>query len=355
MRVLALTKYDSLAASTRQRFLLYFPWLERHGITVDVAPLMGNDRFAGIGLDNRPGAGYALRSYARRLRQLLGARRYDLLWISYELFPWLPGPFERLVRLTGVPYVLDYDDATFHAYDSNANPLIRLALGNKLQPLMRGAAACVCGNAYLESYAARFCRETIVVPTVIDTDRYQPAPPAARPDPPVLGWIGSPSTWRNVEPLLPALLPLLARRGSPFHAIGAGPRSRGIEGVTAIDWSEAGEIPELQRMSVGIMPLLDLPFERGKCGYKLIQYLGCGLPVVASPVGVNVEIVERSGAGFVASSPGEWSDALTRLLDDPGLRARLGESGRKAAVEHYSLATHAPRVQEVLERAAAAR
>jgi glycosyltransferase involved in cell wall biosynthesis len=233
---------------------------------------------------------------------------------------------------------------------------VRRLLGNKLAPLIGRASACLCGNAYLQAYASRYCDNSIIVPTVVDTDVYRPlwqvapqAPPRAVP---VVGWIGSPSTWSYVEPMLPVLLPMLARHDVTLRVVGAGPRAHGIAGIEAIDWSEAREVADIQAMDIGIMPLPDEPWARGKCGYKLIQYMACGLPVVASPVGVNREIVSDGRNGFLVTEAAAWVGALERLIGDPALRRAFGEDGAAVADARYSLRSQQDRVANTLEQAA---
>lgn len=356
MRVLALTKYGPLAASTRQRFLQYRPYLEVNGVTLDVEPLLGDGRLARIGGETKArgeGPIGLARLYRNRFAKLRRARDYDLLWVQYELFPYLPGLFERLAGLARVPVVVDYDDAIFHTYDRHRRPIARALLGRKLEPLLKRAAACICGNDYLLDYARRFCPESVLIPTVLDTDHY--VPPPSPPPRPRVGWIGSPTNWQNVEPLLPALISAIARHGAALRAIGAGAGARPAPGLELVDWREEDELAELQAMSIGIMPLLDEPFQRGKCGYKLIQYMACGVPVIASPVGVNAQIVGDRGSGLLAESADQWVAALDRLLSDPALRATMGAAGRATAVEKFSLAAHQPRLLRTLLDAARGR
>jgi glycosyltransferase involved in cell wall biosynthesis len=284
-------------------------------------------------------------AYARRLATLLRARRYDALWIYLELFPYWPGLFERLASYPGIPIILDYDDAIFRQYDSSPNAAVRRLLGAKLAPLLKAADAICCGNPYLEDYAAQFSNRTMLLPTVVDTDRYTPAV-KRRSDRVVVGWIGSPTTWPNVRPLLPLLQSLVAEHGIAVRIVGAGKaadRDR-FEGLELLEWAENSEIDEVQRMDIGIMPLDDSPFQRGKCGYKLIQYMACGVPVIASPVGVNAQIVRDGRNGFLASSEDEWRAALAKLIGSSSLRSTLGSQGRQIAVEEYSLAVHAQRL-----------
>jgi len=288
----------------------------------------------------------------KRLGWLFRLRRYDVIWLHCELFPYLPGMFEKLVGLGGKPLVYDYDDAVFHWYDGLALPLARRSLARKLEPVLRSAAACICGNEYLKDYASRFCQRSIVLPTVVDTSIYRPVP--RRSDQIVIGWIGSPSTWCNVQPLLPMLAELCRDMSVRFRVIGAGAQAEADQfpGLELVEWSEATEIAELQQIDIGIMPLLDLPFQRGKSGYKLIQYMACGLPVVASPVGVNREIVADGRNGFLASNDEGWRAALVRLINEPDLRTQMGSRGRERVKADFSLASQAPRLIELFRSVA---
>ncbi|MGA9583475.1 MAG: glycosyltransferase family 4 protein [Allosphingosinicella sp.] len=349
MRILALTKYAGLAASTRQRFVQYIPYLREHGIEVEILPLLPNSHLEALNLGRRRGLGAPI-AYMKRLAALLTRRDYDLLWVHFELFPYMPGWTERLAGWRGKPVVYDYDDANFHVYDSNRNAMVRRFLGGKLGPVLSRAAAVVCGNRYIEAYAERFCPNTIIIPTVVDTDVYLPAGPgSAQPAAPLVGWVGSPTTWLNVEPLIPTIVDTLSPFGGRFRAVGPGSAATALPGIELVEWSEASEVGELQRLDIGIMPLLDRPFQKGKCGYKLIQYMACGVPVIASPVGVNSEIVTHGENGFLASTEEEWAEALRRLLSDAGLRRRMGEAGRRRVEQRYSLRVQQPRLLELFK------
>ena len=354
IRVTAFTKYDSQAASTRQRLLQYIPALEAAGIAVDHRPLFDNDYMASLAEGSRYPRARVAKAYARRLGQLISSPLGDVIWIYAELFPWLPAPFERLSVRRGLPIVYDFDDAFFHNYDDHSKPWVRALLRGKLDPLIRAAKACTCGNRYLQEYAARLCPNSIVLPTVVDTDVYKPNA-ANRIDRIVIGWIGSPSTWNYVRPLFPLFANLAKERGIIFRAIGAGRAADAdrFAGLELVEWSEKSEVAELQRFDIGIMPVPDDPWARGKSGYKLIQYMACGLPVVASPVGVNEEIVGEGENGFLATSESDWRSALERLIDDGELRSRMGSAGRERAAKNYSLAAYAPCVVEVIRSAAA--
>ncbi len=350
VRILALTKYGPLAASTRQRIMIYEPALRAAGMEIEYSPLLGDEHVARLsrGLGKSPL--HVAQAYLGRLRTLARARNYDLLWVHYELFPYLPW-IERFAAWSGRPYVVDYDDATFHMYDSSRSSVVRWLLGGKLRPLLGRATAVVCGNSYLQAYASRYAKRTIVIPTVVDTDHYQPLKtPRAAEAGVTIGWIGSPTTWANVRPLLPMIERVCRQENVRFLAVGAGAAAHGdrFDGLNLVDWTKDGEVADVQAMDIGIMPLLDRPFERGKCGYKLIQYMACGLPVVASPIGVNCEIVGEGEHGFLVTDESGWEAALVRLIGNAQLRRSMGAAGRGRVVASYSLRSQATQLIDLL-------
>lgn len=350
MKILAFMKYGTLAASTRQRLVQYEPSFAKAGIEIEYRPLLDNDHLRRVANGRKASVTQVARDYSRRLYELLVRRDFDVLWVHCELFPYLPGLFEKLAAATGKPIVFDYDDAIFHMYDASGSRVVRALLGRKLQPLLKAASLCCCGNRYLLEYAARYASDTMLLPTVVDTKVYRPAEPRPPSAPVTIGWIGSPSTWPYVRPLIPLLRTLAETRGVRFRVVGAGPAAKAdaFPGLDLVEWNEDSEVDEVRAMDVGIMPLPDETWAKGKCGYKLIQYMACSLPVVASPVGVNCEIIAPGDNGFLARAEADWRDALLRLIEDPDLRRRFGAAGRRRAEERYSLEVHAPRLIEAL-------
>lgn len=354
--VLLLSRYDRLGASSRLRFLDFLPALRAAGLEVTAAPLFGDDYLHALYAGRRQGPAGLAAAYARRLGDLLRARRYDLVWLEKEALPWLPAWVERAL-LGGVPYAMDLDDAWYHRYGLHRSGLVRGLLGGKLEALAHGARLVVAGNGHLADWArASGAGDVLVLPTVIDLERYPPPPPP--PDRPfTIGWMGSPSSAAYLDLVAPALAGLAGRaRLLLVGAHGAQPATlpAGIP-VEHAPWTEEGEEGEaamLARFDAGIMPLLDGPWERGKCGYKLIQYMAAGRPVVASPVGVNTTLVHEGENGFLAADTAGWAAALHRLADDRALCARLGAAGRRLVEERYSLQAVAPRLAAALRRAA---
>jgi glycosyltransferase involved in cell wall biosynthesis len=344
MRVLLLTRYGRTGVTSRIRFLQYLPYLESHGLKVHVAPFLGDDYVQSLYSGRRSESAVAA-AYVRRIRQLFDSRGYDLLWIEKELLPWIPAFLERLIG----PYVVDYDDAVFHNYDLHSSGIVRTLLGRKIQTVMSRAITVVVGNEYLAEYARKAGASDIqFIPTVVDTDRYQVSRKTS--DTLTVGWIGTPWTARYLPAVAPALRAIMSDGNIRVRLIGSGKLEMGFP-IEVRPWSEETEAQEISEIDIGIMPLPDEPFERGKCGYKLLQYMACGRPVVASPVGANSRIVDEGQTGFLAGSVSEWIRCLNLLKNDASLRSRMGEEARKKVESFYSLQVQAPRILDVLNNA----
>jgi hypothetical protein len=227
--------------------------------------------------------------------------------------------------------------------------VVRALLGRKIDSVMRRADLVLAGNPYLAERArtARANRVEII-PTVVDLERYTPTGSRRDSKPVVIGWVGSPTTALYLAPVKRLLSRLATRYPISCVAIGARQDQVADGPFIATAWSEAGEVKLLSEIDIGIMPLPDEPYTQGKCGYKLIQYMACGLPVVASAVGVNKEIVREGENGFLATSDREWEDALVRLILDPDLRRRMGVAGRIRVEAEFSLQRQAPRLEQLL-------
>jgi hypothetical protein len=353
-QVLALTRYGGLGASSRLRFLQYQPALGEAGVTVQISPLFDDEALSSRYREGRYQLNSLLGCYRRRVSAMRARGNFDLVWVEKECLPWAPLWLEQ-VLLTGVPYALDYDDAVFHNYDRHRLGIVRQLFGHRLDRLMAGSALVMGGNAYLVDRARLAgATEVAMLPTVIDLTRYPWSPTTRLGDfngPLRIVWIGSPSTVYYLKALADPLRQLAARKPFVLRVIGATVEIPGVA-VEHVAWTEATEVPAIAECDVGVMPLADSPWERGKCGYKLIQYMACGLPVVASPIGVNVDIVTDGVNGFLADGSEQWVAALERLLIQADLRRALGEQGRRRVESTYSLQVTAPILASLLKKAA---
>jgi glycosyltransferase involved in cell wall biosynthesis len=361
LRALFLTKYGRRAASTRHRYLQFFPFLEQSGIECVTSELFDDRYLARLFDEDRLDLASVTRGYARRIGELRRVGRFDLVVLYKEAAPYLPATFERLLGRLRVPYVYDFDDAVFQQYEGNRHWIVRTLFGRKMHTVIERSALVFAGNEHLARFARRFNSRVEVVPTVVDTSVFVPVSAPRAGAPVVIGWLGSPTTASYLT-LLQDVWRQIAAAGCGacrLRLVGAGPVGPAIAGAMpptgaaeiAVDlrrWSERAEVAELQGFDIGIMPLTDDEWARGKCGFKLIQYMACGLPVVASPVGVNAEIVRDGQTGFLCRTPEEWAARLRTLAADPAMRRRMGQAGRALAQERWSLESWAPTVARLL-------
>lgn len=329
--------------SQRYRFEQFTDYWQQHGFTHEYAWLIGAD-------DDRtfysPGHIAAktmifFRSWLRRAAQVRTAKDFDLVIVQREAFMTGSTRFERRLAASGVPVVYDFDDAIWHMDVSEANRNLRwLKDPAKTSKLISLADVVIAGNGYLGDFARRYNQRVEVVPTVIDTDVYVPAPSFERPDRPVvIGWTGSYTSLAHLRQQEPMLRALHEHWGDRILFRVISDRDLVIPGlpIENVRWSSAREPQDLAGIDIGIMPLPDDEWARGKCGFKGLQYMGMGKAVVLSAVGVNKEIVQHGVNGLLALTQQEWLDALGQLIVDADLRARMGKEARSTVEARYSV------------------
>jgi glycosyltransferase involved in cell wall biosynthesis len=362
VRVLALSPVPEEGAGCRFRISQYVPALSAAGFDVTVSPFFTTEFFR---LVYRPGhypqkAAMFLRRSLDRLRSVADSTSYDLLFLYREAFPIGPPFIERLLARRGrPPIVYDFDDAVFLPNTSDANRMISfLKYPEKIDTAVRLSTTVVAGNAYLADYARQHNSHVTVIPTCVDTSLFVPresVKPAGEPL--VCGWIGTPTTASYLEAMAPVFARVHREHRFELRVAGAG-RALDFDGVPVSNtaWSLKDEVALFNTCDIGVYPLSDDEWTHGKCGFKAIQFMSCGVPVVAAAVGVNTEIIEDGVNGFLASNQEEWTDKLGRLASEPHLRRRMGEAGRQTVRDRYSLVVNAPRMaatlQEALERGA---
>jgi len=349
MHILVLTRYERLGSSSRVRFYQYFPYLKAQGVEILSKPFFSNEYVRNLYAGRAASLKDVVWAYIRRLVVLTRSSSFDLLWVEKELLPLLPAGFEALLWTLKIPYVVDYDDAVFHRYDMHSNLLIRIFLKHKIDRVMRHAALVIAGNEYLADRAIMAGAQRVeYLPSVVDVGQYilreHTAGSAFE-----IGWIGSPVTVPNLDLIRDALNALHLDVQFRIVLIGAGDANPFPDvPTTRLPWSEQSEIAIGQKFDVGVMPLIDGPFERGKCGYKLVQYMAGGIPVIASPVGVNRQIVRPNINGYLAESTADWLAALSDLANNVHKRSEMGKAGRQKVEQMYNLKVTAPRLMNLL-------
>jgi glycosyltransferase involved in cell wall biosynthesis len=266
----------------------------------------------------------------------------DVIIVHSELAPTMGGVVLDRLRRRGARIVYNFDDAVFLDRPGGSRLIRMLARPDRrTADLCRAGGAVMAGNRYLASYAerARGGPDNVrVMPTVLDTERFCPKGSSRRDGLPTVGWIGTHSALPYLRELFPALASVQARKKFRLQVIcNRAPEPFPGLNFEFIEWALEDELAYFGRLDVGLYPLPDDPWTRGKCGFKAIQYLACGIPTIASPVGVLAEIAIAGETGLHANDPASWEAALERLLDDPGLRAEMGVAGRRLIVERYSI------------------
>ncbi len=352
MKIFLLPKYTPIGASSRYRSYQYLPALQDAGFDCVISPL-----FDGAYLSHKYAFGNrhpiaVLKAFIRRLWVVLMLPRQSTVIIEYELLPYCPAILERWLSWRGCRMIVDYDDALFHQYDEHPNKWIRRFLGQKIATVMRLSHTVIAGNNYLADYARRAgAARVAIIPTVIDLERYPASASDSESSAFIIGWIGSPSTAPYLHAIAPALADVCKNNAACVRLIGSGAIDLPGVPVEIISWREESEVTGIHSFDVGIMPLPDEPWARGKCGFKLIQYMACSLPVIASPVGVNTEIVGNGVDGLLASTVPEWTAALRTLQQDHAARKRMGQAGRAKVEQRYCLQQSAKQFVSIIHTA----
>lgn len=370
MRVLALVP-NKLNTSPGQRFRIeqWAPHLRERGIEIEFSPFASETLTSLLYRDGQTlkKAGAMLSSVLRQWHQAKHARNFDLVYVFREAALIGPAVLERLVARRGTPFVFDFDDAVFVPYKSPSNGYWSyLKFPGKTATLCRSAREVMAGNAYLADFAGRHNGNVTIVPTTIDTDTYLARTGGENGNgdgnsrgqggrdgrPLCIGWSGSHSTAAHLKVISSHLSELGRTHRFRLLTIGIeAPHIPGVE-VEARPWRAESEVEDLAEIDIGLMPLPDDEWTRGKCGLKALQYMALEIPTVVSPVGVNSEIVDDGQNGLIAHGAADWVQKLGDLIQDPERRMRLGRAARRTVVERYSARAVYPRVAEIFQRAA---
>jgi len=349
-RVAFLTKYGQLAASSRLRAFQYKSNIDSSVCEINIQSLLDDeylsDRFNNRSIRLR----HIFHLFLKRILFLFGINRYDIVVVHIDLFPYMPPVIEWLLFHSRPKIYFDYDDAVFHHYEYSGNFLVRFFLSGKIKFLMKNADGVICCNKYIQSYAINSgAKRTVILPTSIDLRMYSPRNSYdVSDDGFVVGWIGSPSTSKYIEIVSEALSRLGQVCPVLLYLVGADNSNEiSIENVkiVSVPWSIDNEQAALRIINVGIMPLYDGPWDRGKCAFKLIHYMASSLPVVASGVGMNADLVTDEN-GFISDTSSEWFDVLYKLYCDRDLRKKLGVNGRKLVESEYTINVNVPKFIE---------
>jgi glycosyltransferase involved in cell wall biosynthesis len=356
MRVLVLVPYlYDTAPGQRFRFEQWEPWLRQHGVRMTFVPFENPQLHNRLHQPGQPGrkVRLILQALARRTRLLNSLHEYDAVLVHREASLVGPPFLERRIQQAGLPMLFDFDDAIFIPATSAANKYMGwLKFHSKTRDICQMVDHVIAGNEYLADFAREVNGHVSVIPTTIDTEKYTVSPQRdfeATNRILTIGWSGSFSTVQYFDTLRTALQRL--HREEPFRLRVIGTPQYELEGieVEAMRWRSESEVDDLQSIDIGVMPLPDDQWTKGKCGLKALQYMALGIPTIISPVGVNSDIIKDGKNGFLATTEDEWVDKLRQLLRSAELRRELGLAGRATVEGEYSATAQAPRVLEILQ------
>ncbi|HQZ82450.1 MAG TPA: glycosyltransferase family 4 protein [Pyrinomonadaceae bacterium] len=349
MRVLGLCSHPREAAATRFRMLQFVEPLAERGIELDVRPFLTSEQFKRLysssGIVSKA-AGMGLQAI-RRLGDVVTAGRYDAVLVQREAMLFGPAFIEWLLAsVRGIPLVLDLDDATYLSYVSPTYGRLgsMLKFFGKTDKLIRRSAVTICGNRFIAEYAEGKGARTVVIPTVVDLDVFKPVEKPFDERPPVVGWIGTHSTFHFLEALFPTLEALGEKHEFTLKIVGSGRKDIKLKNVRVecLAWSLEREVADFQDLDIGLYPIkpggsANEQWINAKSGFKAIQYMAVGIPFVMSPVGVCAEVGKPDETHFNATEAA-WYTALSKLLGDHDLRSRFGAAGREYALRNYAIA-----------------
>lgn len=340
MKILFIVPYPTEGPSNRFRVEQYLPHLKDRGISYSVRPFYNSSIYRILyekGYFVRK-ALFLLFFMLRRTRDILGARNYNVVFIHREAYPFASYIYEWLFRFFGKKLIYDFDDSIF------------LKKPIKIKKIISMSDYVIAGNDFLKDYAFQYNKNVAVLPTCIDTQIYRPKNKPKDRNKIVIGWIGTSFTAIYLDLLKDVYATLADRfKNIEFRVIGGYLKNLNLP-ITPKRWSLESEVSDLQEFDIGVMPLFDDDWAKGKCGFKIIQYMAVGIPTVASRVGMNVEIIEDGKDGFLVGNKEEWVEKLSLLIEDRGLREKMGKLGRMKVESLYSIDANKQKYIDILEK-----
>ena len=342
MRILFITPYPfDEAPSQRFRFEQYYDLLKSNKIEFDSRSFFDQGTWEIL---YKPGHKLhkvfgTMMGFVRRMLLMFTVLRYDKVFIHREATPIGPPIFEWIIaKVLRKRIIYDFDAAIWLSNTSANNTIVAgIKWHGKVGSICKWSWKVSCGNDYLCDYARQFNTNVFLNPTTINTEHYHNRIQNQETDDVILGWTGTHSTVEYLEPLVPVLQKLEQKHSFKFVVISNREPQFQLRSLVYVPWEKDSEISDLLRFHVGIMPLTDDKWAKGKCGFKALQYMALGMPAVASPVGVNTKIIDDGINGYLCETPEQWENALTALLTNRQQRVAMGKSARKKIEDYFSV------------------
>ena len=341
------------APSQRFRFEQYFQYLDSQGHNFVVSPFWNKKAWTILYSEGKQLQKIVqlLSAFFKRAILLLKVPSFDFVFIHREATPIGPPWMEFIIsRMYRKRIIYDFDDAIWLINTSEQNKIAtHLKWHSKVKSICKWSCKVSCGNAFLAEYARQFCEDVIINPTTIDTEYHVSKFSESKDQKIVIGWTGTHSTTKYLDALISVFEKLQRKYDIDVQIISDQPPRWNFKNYSFVKWNSKHEIEQLDKIDIGIMPLENTEWEKGKCGFKALQYMALSKPVVASNVGVNVAIVEQGKNGFLAEHTNDWITYLTILIENPALRISMGKEGRKTVEAHYSVRSNFNRFLALFE------
>lgn len=357
MNVLFLTKYPVEGASSRYRVYQYIEHLEKSGVTCVVSSFMNYDMYLATFLKGNKLRKVRLTIIAivKRLLILLEFKKYDVIYMQREMFPFSSALIETVLKKQGVKLVFDYDDALFIRKVNNYNKISNLfRSGNKLIKTFKTVDCVLAGNDYLAEYANKYCSKSLTFEVAEDTIRIKGKPSESFLDNKkiVIGWLGSKTTAKYLNLISKPLKTILERYPHVELEVMGADDDFLISGLEfkATPWSLDNELNALKRFDIGLMPLPEEEWSKGKSGGKARTYMAAGIVPVVTAIGYNCQLIKHGDTGYVVKEQDEWIDALSVLICDREKRKVMSTSARKYVIENFNVETKAKEMKSIFEQ-----
>jgi glycosyltransferase involved in cell wall biosynthesis len=332
------------AASQRYRVEQWLPLLQEQGVIYKLVPFWSQSAWnilynPGYVLQKLIGL---LSGFLRRVLLLWQLPEYDFVFLHREATPVGPPWFEWVAaKIFRKKIIFDFDDAIWLPNATDGNKLAaKLKWHHKTAQICRWSYEVSCGNDFLRSFALQYNPAAVLLPTVLNTMHQYKKQKEQHTEEVTIGWIGSHSTLPYLQLIVPVLQQLEQKYNFRLLVIADQAPSLQLHSLEFREWRKETEMQDLLQLNIGLMPLPDTEWARGKCAFKALQYMALGIPAVASGVGANLQAVVNGTTGYICHTEQEWHERLEELLLKPELRARMGASGKKWVTEHYALQAH---------------
>lgn len=323
----------------RYRFEQYFDFLEENGYSCFLSNIIDekDDKIMYSKGNYFKKASIVVKSYKHRRKNLKSLNDFDLVLIYREALITPSIYFERKIAESNIPVVYDFDDAIWVKDVSDGNKALSfLKNADKIKKILPMVTHVTVGNTYLADFAKKYNNNITIIPSTIDTDKYKKI--VRKHNGINIGWVGSHTTVKHFEEAIPVLKKIKEKYPTVNFKVIGDPNYKNEElDIKGQPWSNEKEVELFNELDIGIMPLPDNPWTRGKCGMKGLLYMAVETPAIMSPVGMNNDIVEDGENGYLPKSDEEWFDVLSKLIEDADLREKIGIAGRKTIEEKYSM------------------